>query len=265
MPLINGCKYSCEPCIRGHRATSCAHTDRILLEVRKPGRPLESCGHEFATCNCGKITELLSMGTVLPITGSNQVNENQNPALVLTSQPPTPATGIPKERTKSHHRVSKKSKNKKGQTPSMSPSTNRSSREPSAMLEEPESNPQYAHNSYAYQGQVYHGRGASSAIPQSSFVQYPSPPYQAMTSPMPGPQTFTPYQTGYPPSSQHAYQTAYPPQTQAGYGDGYSSRVEDISTAPYEQSCNHGPSQPHIRSQYMVEKQDSTWRAAPEG
>jgi len=54
---------SSEPCIRGHRATSCAHTDRILLEVRKPGRPLESCGHEFATCNCGKITELLSMGT----------------------------------------------------------------------------------------------------------------------------------------------------------------------------------------------------------
>lgn len=91
MPVINGCKYSwylfsdflqeymysslgvtqssrnltpsSEPCIRGHRATSCAHTDRILIEVRKPGRPLESCGHEFATCTCGKITELLSMGT----------------------------------------------------------------------------------------------------------------------------------------------------------------------------------------------------------
>lgn len=50
-----------EPCIRGHRATSCAHTDRILIEVRKPGRPLESCGHSFNSCQCGKVAELLAL------------------------------------------------------------------------------------------------------------------------------------------------------------------------------------------------------------
>ncbi|RDL37271.1 uncharacterized protein BP5553_04704 [Venustampulla echinocandica] len=58
MPIINGYKYSCEPCIRGHRATSCTHTDRILIEVRKPGRPLESCGHEFDTCTCGRLRDI---------------------------------------------------------------------------------------------------------------------------------------------------------------------------------------------------------------
>ncbi|KAF8863181.1 copper-fist-domain-containing protein [Acephala macrosclerotiorum] len=64
MPVINGFKYSCEPCIRGHRATSCKHTDRILIEVRKPGRPLESCGHNLATCNCGKVASLFSVGEI---------------------------------------------------------------------------------------------------------------------------------------------------------------------------------------------------------
>ena len=29
-----------EPCMRGHRSSKCTHTDRILVQVRKPGRPL---------------------------------------------------------------------------------------------------------------------------------------------------------------------------------------------------------------------------------
>ncbi|KAE9380348.1 copper-fist-domain-containing protein [Stipitochalara longipes BDJ] len=265
MPLINGCKYSCEPCIRGHRATSCAHTDRILLEVRKPGRPLESCGHEFATCNCGKITELLSIGTVLPIPGSDQASQHLNSALVLTSPPPTPAIARPKEHPRSHRRVSKKAKRKKGESPSMSPSTNRSSREPSAMFEESEQNMQYAHLAYGYQDQVYPGGGSTAAPQQSSFVQYPSPPYPAMQSPTQSPQTFGPYQTGHTPNNQEAYAMAYPPQTQAGYADAYSSRVEDLERAPYQQSDNAGLNQPHIRSQYIVAKQDSAWGATREG
>ena len=51
-----------EPCIRGHRATSCAHVDRVLIEVRKPGRPLQSCGHRLATCICGRLTQTFSEG-----------------------------------------------------------------------------------------------------------------------------------------------------------------------------------------------------------
>lgn len=51
-----------EPCIRGHRATSCAHTDRVLVEIRKPGRPLQSCGHRLETCVCGRLNEYFKIG-----------------------------------------------------------------------------------------------------------------------------------------------------------------------------------------------------------
>ncbi|KAF3921406.1 hypothetical protein ABW21_db0201023 [Orbilia brochopaga] len=52
MPMINGVKYACEPCMRGHRSSKCGHHDRILIKVRKPGRPLSSCPHEAGSCSC---------------------------------------------------------------------------------------------------------------------------------------------------------------------------------------------------------------------
>lgn len=38
--MINydGRKYACVNCIRGHRSSSCDHTDRVLLQVRRRGR-----------------------------------------------------------------------------------------------------------------------------------------------------------------------------------------------------------------------------------
>ncbi|KAI0162049.1 hypothetical protein GGR57DRAFT_498393 [Xylariaceae sp. FL1272] len=46
------------PCIRGHRATSCDHAnERIMVPVRKPGRPLSSCPHRPGTnCQCSQVT-----------------------------------------------------------------------------------------------------------------------------------------------------------------------------------------------------------------
>ncbi|KAF3919006.1 hypothetical protein ABW20_dc0110500 [Dactylellina cionopaga] len=52
MPMIDGVKYACEPCMRGHRSSKCSHQDRILIKVRKPGRPLSSCPHEAGSCSC---------------------------------------------------------------------------------------------------------------------------------------------------------------------------------------------------------------------
>ncbi|KAF7911925.1 hypothetical protein EAE99_010933 [Botrytis elliptica] len=49
-PRINS-----EPCIRGHRATKCTHTNRLLVLVRKPGRPMQSCAHELEGCVCGRL------------------------------------------------------------------------------------------------------------------------------------------------------------------------------------------------------------------
>ncbi|ODM17618.1 hypothetical protein SI65_07293 [Aspergillus cristatus] len=41
--LINGQKYSCEACIRGHRVTTCKHHDRPLTKINRKGRPFSTC------------------------------------------------------------------------------------------------------------------------------------------------------------------------------------------------------------------------------
>ncbi|KAK2056204.1 copper fist DNA binding domain-containing protein [Colletotrichum caudatum] len=58
MPLINGQKMACEPCIRGHRSTKCTHAnERLMVPVRKPGRPLSTCPHPPSrACGCGSVT-----------------------------------------------------------------------------------------------------------------------------------------------------------------------------------------------------------------
>ncbi|KAK3956698.1 hypothetical protein QBC32DRAFT_86453 [Pseudoneurospora amorphoporcata] len=56
MPVINGQKMACAPCIRGHRSTKCTHaTERVMVPVRKPGRPLSlcACPNRPPNCSCG--------------------------------------------------------------------------------------------------------------------------------------------------------------------------------------------------------------------
>ncbi|KAF2709953.1 hypothetical protein K504DRAFT_476092 [Pleomassaria siparia CBS 279.74] len=48
-------KVACGPCIRGHRSSKCDHKDRVLVEVRKPGRPLSSCPHPGGSCSCERV------------------------------------------------------------------------------------------------------------------------------------------------------------------------------------------------------------------
>ncbi|PVU93280.1 hypothetical protein BB561_003375 [Smittium simulii] len=43
--IIQGSKYSCEPCIRGHRANTCNHFNRKLSKIRPKGRPVSQCTH----------------------------------------------------------------------------------------------------------------------------------------------------------------------------------------------------------------------------
>ncbi|KAI5866318.1 hypothetical protein GGS23DRAFT_381340 [Durotheca rogersii] len=64
MPLIEGRKMACEPCIRGHRSTKCTHSDRVMIPVRKPGRPLSSCPHPPGrTCSCSPVTAAIPRKT----------------------------------------------------------------------------------------------------------------------------------------------------------------------------------------------------------
>ncbi|KAF1945902.1 hypothetical protein EJ02DRAFT_13142 [Clathrospora elynae] len=48
-------KVACGPCIRGHRSSKCDHRDRVLIEVRKPGRPLSDCPHPSGSCACDRV------------------------------------------------------------------------------------------------------------------------------------------------------------------------------------------------------------------
>ncbi|KAF9387011.1 hypothetical protein CPB97_003069 [Podila verticillata] len=45
MVFINGQKFACAACIKGHRSTSCNHGDRPLHEIKKKGRPMTQCSH----------------------------------------------------------------------------------------------------------------------------------------------------------------------------------------------------------------------------
>ena len=63
MVLINGVKYACERCIRGHRVTTCTHTDQPLMMIKPKGRPSTQCPHckeqrkkrnAHISCNCSK-------------------------------------------------------------------------------------------------------------------------------------------------------------------------------------------------------------------
>ncbi|EGG06069.1 uncharacterized protein MELLADRAFT_36341 [Melampsora larici-populina 98AG31] len=40
-----GKKFACAACVKGHRSSSCAHTDRTLVEIGKKGRPPTQCAH----------------------------------------------------------------------------------------------------------------------------------------------------------------------------------------------------------------------------
>lgn len=45
MVLIDGKKFACNACVKGHRSSSCAHVDRTLMEIGKKGRPPSQCTH----------------------------------------------------------------------------------------------------------------------------------------------------------------------------------------------------------------------------
>ncbi|KAK9440967.1 uncharacterized protein VB005_05602 [Metarhizium brunneum] len=63
--LIDGEKYACEACVRGHRVSNCQHSDRPLQHINKKGRPVSQCHHcrtmrksrsAHVKCDCGEKT-----------------------------------------------------------------------------------------------------------------------------------------------------------------------------------------------------------------
>ncbi|SCV70929.1 BQ2448_3691 [Microbotryum intermedium] len=76
MVLVDGVKFACQSCIKGHRSSKCTHTSRPLVEIKKKGRPTSQCSHcrdlrktrsVHGKCNCvGKEFEEKPSKQVLP-------------------------------------------------------------------------------------------------------------------------------------------------------------------------------------------------------
>jgi len=63
MVFIDGVKYACATCIKGHRSTACQHSDRALFVIKRKGRPITQCSHcrelrktqkVHVKCNCNE-------------------------------------------------------------------------------------------------------------------------------------------------------------------------------------------------------------------
>ncbi|KAJ7171776.1 hypothetical protein C8R43DRAFT_1231273 [Mycena crocata] len=78
MVFVNNKKFACESCIKGHRSSSCHHTDRPLFEIKKKGRPVSQCEkcrelrqsrRVHSKCNCPQ-DDAPSRGLLLPSSSS---------------------------------------------------------------------------------------------------------------------------------------------------------------------------------------------------
>ncbi|KAF2746253.1 hypothetical protein M011DRAFT_90155 [Sporormia fimetaria CBS 119925] len=77
-------KMACLSCIRGHRASKCDHIDRILVEVRKPGRPLSSCPHPSGSCSCHRTRVTYIIPTTSRCAATERFNKDEPLPVVRT-------------------------------------------------------------------------------------------------------------------------------------------------------------------------------------
>ncbi|KAG1804153.1 copper fist DNA binding domain-containing protein [Suillus variegatus] len=77
MVHINDKKFACESCIKGHRSSSCHHSERPLFEVKKKGRPVSQCKtcrelrnskrvHSKCTCNPREVVDKIPIPAARP-------------------------------------------------------------------------------------------------------------------------------------------------------------------------------------------------------
>ncbi|KAI2636606.1 hypothetical protein GGS21DRAFT_35220 [Xylaria nigripes] len=92
MPVIDGVKVACPPCIRGHRSTKCTHqAERIMVAVRKPGRPLSSCPHQKGKpCTCNNITAAIPRNAQCGCGNGPSAPTTATTKDVVKTEPPAP-------------------------------------------------------------------------------------------------------------------------------------------------------------------------------
>ncbi|KAI1166195.1 hypothetical protein F5B18DRAFT_95249 [Nemania serpens] len=109
MPVLEGVKVACIPCIRGHRSTKCTHqAERVMIPVRKPGRPLSSCPHQKGKpCSCNNITAAIprngkcGCGTLEPVTADTGTAVKTEPSASEVA-PISPTRTTPQFRVLKH-------------------------------------------------------------------------------------------------------------------------------------------------------------------
>ncbi|KAH7132654.1 hypothetical protein B0J11DRAFT_232524 [Dendryphion nanum] len=89
-------KVACGPCIRGHRSSKCDHRDRVLVEVRKPGRPLSSCPHPSGSCSCERVV----INYTIPKTSECACPSERAQAQSVTSPSSGPVNRVQKPRAR---------------------------------------------------------------------------------------------------------------------------------------------------------------------
>ncbi|EAS30451.2 uncharacterized protein CIMG_05930 [Coccidioides immitis RS] len=123
MPLDEeGAKWSCEPCIRGHRSSKCQHFDRLMMKVPKAGRPLAKCPHPKGTCSCQKVYAFMvriPKGSTclcrplyrVPMTGqpSGKVSPKSSPPLSVASSSTTSQPNRVQKRTRRQNSIQSQS------------------------------------------------------------------------------------------------------------------------------------------------------------
>lgn len=265
------------------------------MEVRKPGRPLESCGHEFATCTCGKLAELMAVGQskfterpcevyfsntnpckVISDTTS-QNNQQDQPNLVLVC-PPSRTVKTRTPRVRAQRRASK-TQRRKPRSPStasrLTPSTQTSldSREASIDREMGSVSDTAQPSSFGHLSQEHplpYQNSSTQVHPPTAFLPSNEHSPQASFMPQPSQIPRNPPSYTYP---QMQPQPIYPTQINGQFApqtypnrvsaySTYSSRVEDVRMTPDGQPAPNRSeyASPQIQSQYIVALPENTWR-----
>lgn len=106
MVIINGVKYACDRCIRGHRVSGCRHVKEPLRKIKRKGRPSTQCGNckkmrtksavANGPCSCGDPNEL-SSSELLGVNGKSSVLKSLPDRGILSSEIQTKSELTPEE------------------------------------------------------------------------------------------------------------------------------------------------------------------------
>ncbi|KAL2004554.1 hypothetical protein VTN00DRAFT_3439 [Thermoascus crustaceus] len=98
--IINGQKWACEACVRGHRVTNCRHNDRPLIRINKKGRPFSICRLcNRSPCNSPEEHSKLRREADMGSSTKKSAGRYRRPSSALVPIAPKPATTLPPSST----------------------------------------------------------------------------------------------------------------------------------------------------------------------